>query len=76
MSYEDVKREALRLAGDEQLELAYSLIRNVGADEDEEQEIDRLWVEEAERRYQGYLDGKLEAVSGEEAIRRIRAARR
>jgi putative addiction module component (TIGR02574 family) len=76
MSYEDVKREALKLGGDEQLELAYSLIRNVGTDEDEEREIDRLWVEEAERRYQDYLDGKVEAVSGEEAMRRIRAARR
>jgi putative addiction module component (TIGR02574 family) len=76
MSYEDVKREALKLAGDEQLELAYSLIRNVGADEDEEREIDRLWVEEMERRYQDYLDGKVEAVPGEEAIRRIRAALR
>ncbi len=76
MSYEDVKREALRLAGDEQLELAYTLIRNAGADEDEEREIDRLWVEEMERRYQDYLDGKVEAVPGEEAIRRIRAALR
>jgi putative addiction module component (TIGR02574 family) len=76
MSYEDVKREALRLAGDEQLELAYTLIRNAGADEDEEHEIDRLWVEEMERRYQDYLDGKVEAVPGEEAIRRIRAALR
>jgi Putative addiction module component len=76
MSYEDVKREALKLAGDQQLELAYSLIRNVGVDEDEEREIERLWVEEAERRYQDYLDGKVEAVSGEEAMQRIRAARR
>jgi putative addiction module component (TIGR02574 family) len=76
MSYEDVKRQALKLAGDEQLELAYSLIRNVGVDEDVEREIERLWVEEAERRYQDYLDGKVEAVPGEEAMRRIRAARR
>jgi hypothetical protein len=37
-------------------------------------EIERLWVEEAERRYQDYLDGKEEAVPGEEAIRRARAA--
>ena len=39
-------------------------------------ELERLWAEEAERRYQDYLDGKEEAVPGEEAIRRIRATRR
>ncbi len=39
-------------------------------------ELERLWAEEAERRYQNYLDGKEEAVPGEEAIRRIRTTLR
>ena len=39
-------------------------------------ELERLWAEEAERRYQDYLDGKVEEVPGEEAIRRIRATLR
>ena len=39
-------------------------------------ELERLWVEEAERRYQEILDGKAETISGEEAIRRARAALR
>lgn len=38
-------------------------------------ELERLWAEEAERRYQDYLDGKEEAVPGEEVIRRLRSAR-
>lgn len=76
MSFDDIKREALKLAAAEQLELAYSLIRNVGIDEDEEREIERLWAVEAERRYQEYLDGKVEAIPGEEALRRARAALR
>lgn len=37
-------------------------------------EIERLWIEEAERRYQEILDGKVETVPGEEVIRRLRAA--
>ena len=73
MSFEDFKREALKLPADERLELAYDLIRNTGRDEDEEREIERLWVEEAERRLQDYLDGKVEAVPVEEALQRIRA---
>ncbi len=36
--------------------------------------VERLWAEEAERRYQDFLDGKVEAVPGAEALRRIRAA--
>lgn len=38
--------------------------------------VEPLWAEEAERRYQEYLDGKVEAVPGEEALRRIRTALR
>ncbi len=37
-------------------------------------DVKPLWAEEAERRYQEYLDGKVEAVPGEEALKRIRAA--
>ena len=76
MSFEDLVREARKLPLDEKKDLGYSLIRVDSAEEEEEREIERLWAEEAERRYQDYLDGKVEAVSGEEAIRRIRAALR
>lgn len=37
-------------------------------------EIESLWADEAERRYQEFLDGKVEAVPGEKALKRIRAA--
>jgi putative addiction module component (TIGR02574 family) len=78
MSYEDLKREALKLAKDERADLAQSLIRSLDAAEQEEDlsEIERLWAEEAERRYQEILDGKVKAVPGEEAMRRARAALR
>jgi hypothetical protein len=76
MSFEDLAREARKLPLDEKKDLGYSLIRVDREEEEEEREIERLWAEEAERRYQDYLDGKVEAVPGEEAIRRIRAALR
>jgi hypothetical protein len=37
-------------------------------------EYKRIWVEEAERRYQEILDGKVKTISAEEAVRRARAA--
>ncbi|HSK77814.1 MAG TPA: addiction module protein [Thermoanaerobaculia bacterium] len=73
MKLKEVQLEALKLSHDERLELAYSLIRSVD-DEGESRETERLWAEEAERRYQDFLDGKVQEVPGEEAIRRIRAA--
>jgi hypothetical protein len=39
-------------------------------------EIERLWAQEAERRYQEFLDGKVQAIPGQEALRRIRATLR
>ncbi|HVG10537.1 MAG TPA: GTPase HflX [Thermoanaerobaculia bacterium] len=43
-------------------------------EEDNDPEIQRLWVEEAERRDQEYIEGKAEAISGDEAIRAARTA--
>lgn len=37
-------------------------------------EIERLWVDEAKRRLQELIDGKVKAIPGDEAIRRGRAA--
>jgi putative addiction module component (TIGR02574 family) len=77
MKLEEVKLEAFKLPVDERKNLAYSLILSAESEEEsEEGEIERLWAEEAERRYQDFLDGKVEAIPGEEAIRRIRAALR
>ncbi len=74
MDYKELRHEALKLPSDEKVELAHALFRSL--DEAESREIKKLWLEEAERRYREYLDGKVEAVSGEEAIRRIRTALR
>lgn len=35
-------------------------------------DAERLWIEEAQRRYDAYLAGKLTAVPGEEVMRRAR----
>ena len=35
---------------------------------------ERLWTEEAQRRYDAYLKGELEALSGEEVMNRARNA--
>jgi putative addiction module component (TIGR02574 family) len=74
VNHKALEQEALKLSLEERVELAYVLFRSL--DEAEGREIEKLWLEEAERRYQDYLDGKVEAVPGEKAIRRIRMALR
>ncbi|HEX5720306.1 MAG TPA: addiction module protein [Thermoanaerobaculia bacterium] len=70
MNAEELESEALKLSYDERERLARALMLSLDSDP----EVVQLWVAEAERRYGDYLEGKAEAVPGEEALRRIRAA--
>ncbi|HEX7184010.1 MAG TPA: GTPase HflX [Thermoanaerobaculia bacterium] len=45
-------------------------------DQSSDPEIQKAWVEEAEQRYQEFLDGKAEALPVEEALQEIRATLR
>jgi predicted DNA-binding protein len=51
------------------LDKARSILRTLEPDP----EVERLWIEEAERRYQDYLEGREQAIPGEEALRSLRA---
>jgi putative addiction module component (TIGR02574 family) len=70
MNAEELESEALKLSYDERERLARALMLSLDSDP----EVVKLWVAEAERRYEDYLEGKAEAVPGEEALRRIRTA--
>ena len=70
MNAEELESEALKLSYDERERLARALMLSLDSDP----EVVQLWVAEAERRYENYLKGRAEAVPGEEALRRIRAA--
>lgn len=40
---------------------------------DEDSEIEQAWEEEAERRYQQYLAGEMDALPASEALAQVRA---
>jgi len=75
MSLDELKREALKLSLDDRDELAYSLLRSVGEEEDEDVAPDhaRLWKEEIDRRYQEYKQGKAEVFDVDDVIAELRA---
>jgi len=66
-----VIEEALSLPADVRLSLVEKLLTSLNLPTDEE--IDRLWAEEAERRVSQIEDGEVKLVPGEEVFSKIRA---
>jgi len=66
-----VVEEALSLPADVRMDLVEKLLRSLNLPVDED--IDRLWAEEAERRVAQITEGKAELVPGEEVFAKIRA---
>jgi putative addiction module component (TIGR02574 family) len=66
-----VIEEALSLPADVRLSLVEKLLTSLNLPIDEE--IDRLWAEEAERRVSQLEGGKAKLVPGEEVFAKIRA---
>ena len=73
---EELKSEVLRLPLEDRTELAHTLVLSLEEQAEPDPEVERLWIVEAERRYQDYVEGRAEAIPGEEALRRIRAGLR
>ena len=64
--------QALKLSPQDRAALAEHLIASLDALDEAENE--RLWLEEADRRYQEYKKGNIQARPAEEVLRDARAA--
>lgn len=67
----DITSEALELPITARAELAKQLLDSL--DNISEEENDKLWAEEAERRYREYKAGNIKAVPAEEVFARLRS---
>jgi len=67
---ERVIEEALSLPADVRMDLVERLLRSLNLPVDED--IDRFWAEEAERRVAQIAEGTAELVPGEEVFAKIR----
>ena len=68
--FEDIQREVKSLSANEKAALARFLIQEL--DQSVDDDAQRLWVEEAERRYTAYQKGELEARLGDDVMRTAR----
>jgi putative addiction module component (TIGR02574 family) len=66
-----IEEEVFRLPFRERALLAEHLISSL--DEEEDPEAERLWIEEAERRYKEYKKGKVKAKPAEVVFKEARA---
>lgn len=71
MKVKEIIEEVLRLSSHDRAQLAENLIKSL--DEQEDPEAEKLWVEEAERRYKEYKEGKLKAKSSDLVFKEARS---
>lgn len=67
----EIKEEPLRLPSHERAQLAEHLISSL--DEEEDLEAEKLWIEEAERRYREYKEGKVKAKPSDLVFKEARS---
>lgn len=68
--FEQLEKQARMLTPQEKASLARILIEELDTSSDTD--VERLWIEESQRRYEAYLRGELQSVSGEEVMSRAR----
>jgi putative addiction module component (TIGR02574 family) len=73
MTIDELKREAMRLNATERASLARELL--VSLDDLSEAEVERLWLEEAERRRLDSEAGKTTLIPADEVFAQLRAKR-
>lgn len=73
MTIDEIKREALRLDPSVRADLARELLESL--DDLREPDVERLWLEEAERRRADAQSGKSTPIPMDEVFAKARAAR-
>lgn len=67
----EIKENALQLSPHDRAQLAEHLIHSL--DEVEDPEAEKLWVEEAERRYREYKKGNVRGIPAESVFQEARS---
>jgi hypothetical protein len=68
IAFEDLEKQVRSLSAEQKATLARILIEDLDTDIDPNAE--KLWLEEAQRRYEAFLKGELEARAGDEVMQR------
>ena len=72
-SMSDLERDALQLPAEDRARLAVSLICSLEEMDEEQEEIEKLWVAEAERRSREIQTDSVKMILAEDVFKRIRS---
>jgi len=68
--FEDLQQQVRALPSKEKAALAHLLIEEL--DQSTDENVEQLWLSEAQRRYDAYVRGEIEARNGDEVMQRAR----
>ena len=71
LNVKEIEEQARRLSSRERAQLAEHLINSL--DEEEDPEAEKLWIQEAERRYREYKEGKTKIKQAELVFKEARS---
>jgi len=74
-SLPDVEKDALRLSAEDRARLAVRLLSSLEETAESPEEIEKLWIAEAERRFQELRDGVVQGIPARDAFAQLRTKR-
>jgi putative addiction module component (TIGR02574 family) len=74
-SLPEIEKDALRLPVDDRARLAMRLLSSLEEATESPEEIEKLWIAEAERRFQELRDGVVQGIPARDAFAELRTKR-
>ena len=75
-SLPEIEKDALRLSPEDRARLAVRLIASLEEGVDSPEEIEKLWIAEAERRFEELRDGLVHGIPAREVFAELRKKKR
>jgi len=74
-SLPEIENDALRLSAEDRARLAVRLLSSLEGAAESPEEIEKLWIAEAERRFQELRDGVVQGIPAREVFAELRNKR-
>ena len=75
-SLPEIEKNALQLSAEDRARLAVRLLSSLEEARESPEEIEKLWIAEAERRFQELRDGVVQGVPAQEVFSELRKKKR
>jgi putative addiction module component (TIGR02574 family) len=72
-SVAEIENDTLRLSDEERARLAVRLLRSLEEEAESPEQVEKLWLAEAERRFQELREGVVQGIPAGEVFARLRA---